>query len=625
MVQSLCHCNHRKIDCWHNDSAGLCRVHSGVKQCGSHSQYLIRTIPGVLSCLANVVVLRTCEMSLSVLAEPSNMQKMILNYASVYTKKRGSRDSDKLTVRFLFASVLDLLTKELILAADRFASRPLFYAQTPKGFILFSNQVSSILKSADVPREVDMQSMFELIATQAVQGVKTLNKAVHMVPPGTAIRFKENKCDYITYWEGNYNPENKSIKVWSEELAETIKIAVRRNLRGNHRFGLLLSGGMDSRMVLAAAEKELTCYTFGDYENKEYHAARRVAQKKGFKSVFVQRYEGHYSNTVDPAIEIGSGMYAFNHAHAIGFMEKLHSECDVMLHGLATEPYFRDTKLPTVNNVFWGLKGKKVLDATLTEKDLPSRLFRRHFSLLNLYPQQLFTKKYAELFEKSLLLSAEQLINEAEPHCKTIYEKYSWPETHYYSKNPPFPFAISLRPFITERNIICDNDLLDLHFRMPATVRLNSKVWIKAMKLLDPKLASIPDANTGFRANLPSIAVAMLKGVKTTIAAEHIIPSWLPGGWRLRRLVNPKQHAGSAPAGSRGSYPNFDSLIRRDDRLRDLISDTLNDPECLNSDIFDIDRIKQLFEEHLQGRANHRYFLFILITFGRWHKKYGRI
>ena len=154
---------------------------------------------------------------------------------------------------------------------------------------------------------------------------------------------------------------------------------------------------------------------------------------------------------------------------------------------------------------------------------------------------------------------------------------------------------------MTERNFIYDNYLLNLHFRMPVTGRVNSQVWLRAVKLLDSKLTSLPDANTGFSAHLPSIVVAILKGVKTTFSAEYIILRWLPGGWRLRRLFQTKHQIGSAIAGSRGSYPNFDSLIRRDDRLGNLISDTLNDPECLNPDIFNISRIKNYSKNILRA------------------------
>jgi len=59
--------------------------------------------------------------------------------------------------------------------------------------------------------------------------------------------------------------------------------------------------------------------------------------------------------------------------------------------------------------------------------------------------------------------------------------------------------------------------------------------------------------------------------------------------------------------------------------IRIVIENTIKDPECLDLSIFNIKRIKEMFEEHLNGRNNYTEFLFLLLTFGRWHKKYGPI
>lgn len=380
---------------------------------------------------------------------------------------------------------------------------------------------------------------------------------------------------------------------------------------------------MDSRMVLAAAEKEVTCYTFGDYENDEFLAAQRVARAKGFPSVFIQRPPHHYANLVNRAVEIGSGMYAFNHAHAVGFVEALRKDCDVMLHGLATEPYFRDTKLPTVQRTFLGISLGKALNKRLKDEDLPLRLFWRHFTLLHLYPHQLFTERYAARLDDALRESAQELLQEAEKHCTAVHEKFGWPETHYYSKNPPFLFSLSMRPYITERNFVCDNDLLDLHFRMPAEIRLDSRIWVKAMYLLDPRVASMPDSNTGFKLGMAPMLASIFGGIQSAFHPKRLIPTSLPGSWRLRRMFKTGDNVGRPPAAARLSYPYFPALIRKDERLRSLIFSTINDPECLDPQMFDIERINQIYGEHMENRAEHRHFLFILLTYGLWHKKYG--
>ena len=57
--------------------------------------------------------------------------------------------------------------------------------------------------------------------------------------------------------------------------------------------------------------------------------------------------------------------------------------------------------------------------------------------------------------------------------------------------------------------------------------------------------------------------------------------------------------------------------------MKKEINDIIDDTECLDPSIFNIRRIKEIFEEHLNNKANYEEFLLLLLTFGRWHKKYG--
>ena len=64
-------------------------------------------------------------------------------------------------------------------------------------------------------------------------------------------------------------------------------------------------------------------------------------------------------------------------------------------------------------------------------------------------------------------------------------------------------------------------------------------------------------------------------------------------------------------------------MIRENERLRQLIVDTLGDREALPADLFDHEQIKVLLDDHLAERGQYRIILFGLLTFGRWHKKHG--
>ena len=57
--------------------------------------------------------------------------------------------------------------------------------------------------------------------------------------------------------------------------------------------------------------------------------------------------------------------------------------------------------------------------------------------------------------------------------------------------------------------------------------------------------------------------------------------------------------------------------------MKELVIDVINDPECLPRQMFDIKRIKEMFSDHLNGNNRYTEWLYLLVTFGVWHKKYG--
>src|SRR5208282_915392 len=95
-----------------------------------------------------------------------------------------------------------------------------------------------------------------------------------------------------------------------------------------------LSGGLDSRMVLAAATKEFTAFTVCESENREVRLAREVARAKGCRHIVLPRSADHYLRILDKAVELSDGLYAFVHAHFINLFDRIREESDVVLHGL---------------------------------------------------------------------------------------------------------------------------------------------------------------------------------------------------------------------------------------------------------------------------------------------------
>jgi asparagine synthase (glutamine-hydrolysing) len=509
-------------------------------------------------------------------------------------------------------AIYDVDDCSLRLVSDRLGSRPLFYGTTRDGRLSFATRVSPLLQDDGISRELDTAAVLEFCSLQKVLGFKTYHRGILMLPPGSMLYFRNGVMRLSRYWTPRYDPQPGSIGQYAEELAETIKIATSDVTRGPGRTGLLLSGGLDARMIAAAAEKPLTCYCFGDYENAEFAIAKRVAEVRGFDIRFLRRDQDHYSKILDSAVELGSGMHPFNHAHALGFCEEIAGETPVLTHGYGIEALFRGTTLPKRMKLLCGLPLGAQLDPSLSDDNLPQRYYRRAYCLLGRY-SGLFRAGVAEGLEAHVEESARETISDAAPHCTNVFDKLLWSDVFARSRYTGYLFLLALRPHVIERSVLFDNRLIDLHLRTPLEWRADDRLWLKAMSLLHGGVARVVSANTGYTPDTPLWMVAARNTVKAATKG-------LPLLWRLGRAP---AAAIAGPGLSPRSWPRFDWMIRNNARLRTMITETLSDPEALPPSIFQLDRISELLAEHLAARGHHRDVLFALLTFGRWHKKYG--
>jgi asparagine synthase (glutamine-hydrolysing) len=509
----------------------------------------------------------------------------------------------------------DPRTRETLLVSDRLASRPLFYGADAGGALIFATQVSAILEASGVDRTLDHGAMLEFCANQRVFGAKTYHRGVKILPPASMLRYRDGEVAIESYWSLRYRPQAGSLDDYAEELAATIRRAVRRLTDAGGRTALLLSGGLDARMILAAAETELTCYTFGDYENFETAVARHVAELKGFPFHFLQRPPNHYADMVDTAVEIGSGMHPFNHAHAVGFIDRMRSDCDSITHGYGTEILFRGTSLPRVRRTRFGIDMGPTLDTGFRATDLRSRLLVRGYSLMGKGVRELLTPAAARAMDDRLAATVDELIAAARDHASASHDAFLFPDIYYRSRFPSFVFELSMRPYIAERSIDFDNEIIDLHLRMPVEIRCGNRLWLRAMERLDRRVAHAVTANTGYSPFTPPALASALDKVRASIGR----PPRRASAMRAAQSSAGVPGAGLSPI----SWPRFDAMIRENSALRTMIVETLSDPEALTPDLFDHGRIAKLVDDHLAGKVHARHVLFALLTLGRWCKKHA--
>ena len=194
----------------------------------------------------------------------------------------------------MFAFVIyDVNAGELFMSRDRFGEKPLYYADTPGGFV-FASEMAALLQHGSVSGELDSKALQKLFAWGYLPAPNALYKGCRKLPAGHNARYRLQKKELsITpYWLFELMPDeclgDADESRLAEELRHLLFQAVERRLISDVPLGLFLSGGLDSSSVLAGAvaamgdaPPDTFCIGFQDPSYDESHHARAIARHFG--------------------------------------------------------------------------------------------------------------------------------------------------------------------------------------------------------------------------------------------------------------------------------------------------------------------------------------------------------
>lgn len=164
----------------------------------------------------------------------------------------------------MFAFALwDRREKRLTLARDRYGIKPLYCSTTQNSF-MFASESKAFLRHPDFRKEIDPEGLLEYFTFQNFFTNRTLLKRVRMVPAGCYLTIAIGPDGHdgpkqVRYWDYNFQePEgDRAEDDYLEELDHLLKQAINRQLVSDVDVGAYLSGGMDSGTVTAIAAKSL--------------------------------------------------------------------------------------------------------------------------------------------------------------------------------------------------------------------------------------------------------------------------------------------------------------------------------------------------------------------------------
>ena len=202
-------------------------------------------------------------------------------------EEHGSTCPRELRGMFGFA-IWDEKRNALLLARDRSGIKPMFYATTPGGDLIFGSEIKAILASGMITPEVDDAAVAEYFALGTVTGSRTLIRGVKKLEPGHTLTWKDGRVAIERYWSAPaYEPGRVVVRDLAEaadEFWRRFVEAVDITLMSDVPLGVFLSGGLDSSLIVAAMRERgvsaLRTFSvgFAEAEASELPFARIVAK-----------------------------------------------------------------------------------------------------------------------------------------------------------------------------------------------------------------------------------------------------------------------------------------------------------------------------------------------------------
>ena len=163
----------------------------------------------------------------------------------------GKHIVGKLDGMFAFA-IFDRRSRELFCARDPYGQKPFFY-RVDRELLAFSSECRTFAELPGFRPEIDLGSVADFLAFESFPFDRSIYRGVRKLPPGHWLTYANGEVDIAQYFESVPRAASAGMAAadMEEEVHAELRESVKRTFRADVPVGLLLSGGLDSSMILA--------------------------------------------------------------------------------------------------------------------------------------------------------------------------------------------------------------------------------------------------------------------------------------------------------------------------------------------------------------------------------------
>jgi asparagine synthase (glutamine-hydrolysing) len=497
-------------------------------------------------------------------------------------------------------AVYDERKRSLLLARDRLGKKPLHYALVD-GRLLFGSEIKAILAGSPELSEVDQEGLLYFFNFNYIPDPFTAFTHIRKLPPGHLLEYKNGRLEVRQYWDfpafGGLDPGSEQECL--EELEHRLAEATRLRLISDVPLGALLSGGVDSSIVVALMARASTgpvkTFSIG-FRNADFNEApyaRQVAEKFATE---------HHELVVDPDV---------------------HQTLEY-LTGMLEEPFGDSSILPTyyvsrlarehVTVALSGDGGDELFAGydrywTNLRSRLPEKIPQRagRFFRESIYPhlpKELYGRRFA--YSMTLPLRDRYIdglcFQSVEPADRSLFSAdfLAWAKTrvlpaelfrNYFDREPAQdPLSrmqyLDLKTYLPG-DVLCKVDRMSMATSLEVRSPLLDHVFVEWAVSLAPKWR---------------MRMGQPKYVLKKVAERLGVPSQV--------LYRPKQ----------GFALPLVHWFR--EQLKDELPELLLDSRALQRGYFDPKAVRRVLDEHSRGRFDHSGLIWQLLIFELWHRNF---
>ncbi len=426
---------------------------------------------------------------------------------------RESRLFDDLpAVHGAFFFVLwDPETRALVAGNDRFGLYPMYWAHSQDRFCLAGRVLCAVLADV-VPGRWDREAVAQFLATDDYVGEATLVEGVSSFPQATLLEKRGDRLTWRRYWHydyrGDYDGDRTGL---ARELGDRLVRAVERQTARAKRVGVTLSGGLDSRCLVAAASRAkvpVDTFTWAKPGAFDREFARRVAETYGTRHHDCDYALENLDTRFEEGMRLTEGLIDYFDCHMLAHVDILGEHSDLILNGYA-------------GDLILGGSYLKGWMKPMSVAELASRVFSWRNVLV---PEARLGEVMSQPVAPEGLPSArfQQLLEAAQgPTPGDTVDRFVLENR---VRRVTSMGTVIMRHSVESAAPFFDYDLVDLILRIPSAWRAEHRIYKEMMRNTFPEALRLPWQRTLLPAGAPSWAAV---GAKAALkVASHLEARW---------------------------------------------------------------------------------------------------